>query len=99
MPPQTFIRAADARPFDIQDLLPSDTRFKVLAFVGNITHERQSERINELAEELGRPDNFFRHFGGSDPYKVFDILAISSASKEQVNYTDVPAVFRSHWSK
>ena len=52
----------------IHDLIPSDTRFKVLAFVGNVTHPRQVERINDLARALGESSNFFKRFGGSDPY-------------------------------
>ena len=33
MLPHVFIRAADARPFNIQDMLPADTRFKLLVFI------------------------------------------------------------------
>ena len=33
--PQVLLRAADRRPYEIQDLLPSDARFKVLVFVGD----------------------------------------------------------------
>jgi len=36
MPPQIILRAADARPFELQDLLPSDTRFKVIVFSGDV---------------------------------------------------------------
>lgn len=36
MPPQIIIRAADARPFELHDLLPSDTRFKVIVFSGDV---------------------------------------------------------------
>ena len=99
VPPHVFIRAADARPFELQDLLPSDTRFKVLAFVGNAANEWQRARITSLAEELENTEGFVRKFGGKNPNEVVDLLAISSSAKEQVNYTDVPAVFRSHWSK
>lgn len=99
LPPHIFIRAADARPFDIQDVLPSDTRFKVLAFVGNTTNDVQMHRIHALATYLDGSDSFFRRFGGSDPSRVFDLLAISSATKDELNYTDLPVVFRSHWSK
>ena len=28
-----FVRATDGRPYELQDLLPSDTRFKILVFV------------------------------------------------------------------
>ncbi len=36
MPPQIILRAADARPYELQDLLPSDTRFKVIVFSGDV---------------------------------------------------------------
>ena len=98
-PPHVFLRAADARPFEIQDLMPSDTRFKIMAFVGDITDESQMQRVQALAEQLENSSSFYRRLGGGDPAKAFDILAISSASKEEVNYTDVPAIFRPHWSK
>ena len=35
MLPHVFVRAADARPFEIQDLLPADTHFKLLVFAGH----------------------------------------------------------------
>ena len=44
MPPQIIIRAADARPFELQDLLPADTRFKVLIFAGDFADAVKAAR-------------------------------------------------------
>lgn len=99
MLPHVFICAADARPFDIQDFLPADTRFKILAFLGDISNEQQRARVQKLAESLGNPKVFFKKFGGEDPSKVFDIVSIGSGRKHEVNYTDVPLALRTHWSK
>ena len=99
MLPHVFIRAADARPFEIQDLLPSDTRFKVLVFTGDVTDAQQFSRVKKLAEHIDSADSFYRKFGGLEPQQVFDILSISSSTKEHVNFTDMPPVFRTHWSK
>ncbi|KAI0352108.1 hypothetical protein OH77DRAFT_1409847 [Trametes cingulata] len=99
MVPHVFIRAADARPYEIQDLLPSDTRFKILVFVGNVVDKAQAERVKKLAEEIGADGSFYRRLGRGDPAKVFDVLSISSAKKQDVNYTDLPPLFRQHWSK
>jgi hypothetical protein len=99
MLPHVFIRAADARPFEIQDLLPADTRFKVIVFAGDTSNAQQLERVRKLAADLQTDRSFFKRFGGSDPAKVFDVLSICSANKDKVNYTDLPPVFRSHWSK
>ncbi|GBE86738.1 Phenol hydroxylase [Sparassis crispa] len=99
MLPHVFVCAADARPFELQDLLPSDTRFKILVFAGNTADEQQLARVNALAEEMGAPEGFFRRFGRGAPDNVFDILSISSAKKQEVNFTDLPELFRPHWSK
>lgn len=97
MRPHVFVRAADARPFEIQDLLPADTRFKVLVFAGDTSDAEQLARVRRLAEDIEQ--GFYRRFGGQDPSKVFDVLAICSATKDKVDYTDLPPVFRTHWSK
>ena len=85
--PHVFVCAADARPFNIQDLLPSDTRFKILIFAGNTADQAQMVRVQALAEQMGKPDGFLARFGKGEYLKVFDILSISSAKKQVTNYT------------
>lgn len=90
MVPHVFVRAADARPYDIQDVLPSDTRFKLIVFTGNVKDAVQAARVQALAEELDTAGSFYHRFGHGDPAKVFDVLSISAAKKEDVNYTGGP---------
>lgn len=113
--PHVFIRAADARPFEIQDLIPADTRFKILIFAGNTSRAEQHARLQRLSENLEGGDGLLRKYGRGDGSAigsglkwwdgkgvgrdVFDVLVIGSAKKEKVNYTDIPEVLRSHWSK
>lgn len=101
MPPQVFIRGADARPLEIQDLLPADTRFKILVFAGDTADPQQFSRVQTLAEELGRPDAFLKRFsaGKGDVAAVFDVLTITASKKEQVEWIKFPPLLRSHWSK
>lgn len=99
MLPHVFVRAADGRPYEIQDLLPADTRFKILVFAGDTPNKDQMARVKTLAEALDSSDSFYRRHGGSDPTKAFDILTISSGTKDKVNFTDFPPVLNSHWSK
>lgn len=99
MPPQVFVRPADGKPCEIQDLLPADTRFKILVFAGNTLDNAQMAKVKALAEKFDRPDNFYKRHGDSSPSKVFDVLTISSAKKDEVIFTDLPPVLRSHWSK
>ncbi|KAH9851912.1 FAD binding domain-containing protein [Lenzites betulinus] len=99
MVPHVFVRAADARPYDIQDVLPADARFKLVVFTGKVTSAAQAARVRALAEELDRPGGFYHRFGHGAPERVFDVLSVSAATKEEVNYTDLPKFFRQHWSK
>lgn len=87
MVPHVFVRAADARPYDIQDVLPADARFKILVFTGVITDPAQAARAAALAEEMDAPGSFYHRFGHENPARVFDVLSVSAAKKEDVNYT------------
>ena len=101
MPPQIFLRAADIRPIEIQDLLPSNVRFKVLIFVGNLTETRVAE-LKLLAEELSKPSSFLHKYSPDGNFStVFDIITITAGKKGDIayNYLLVPAFFRPHWSK
>ena len=101
MPPQIFLRAADTCPVEIQDLLPSDVRFKVLLFAENLTETRVAE-LKMLAEELSRPSSFLHKYSPDGNFStVFDIITITTGKKDDVNYNYllVPAFFRPHWSK
>ncbi|GJJ11380.1 hypothetical protein Clacol_005612 [Clathrus columnatus] len=95
--PQLLIRAADGRPYEIQDLLPADARFKILVFTGDTGDKTQIKTLNILASELEKL--LTKYTRGENTGTIFDILSISTASKESVDYTVLPKVMRSHWSK
>ena len=100
-PPQIFLRAADTCPIEIRDLLPSDVRFKVLLFAGNLTETRVAE-LKMLAEELSKSSSFLHKYSPDGNFStVFDIITITTGKKDDVNYNYllVPAFFRPHWSK
>ncbi|KIM53930.1 hypothetical protein SCLCIDRAFT_1222455 [Scleroderma citrinum Foug A] len=99
MLPQIFVRAADARPVDIQDLLPADMRWKILVFLGTLDDSRLP-RVELLAKELNEPTSFLRKYPveGHIP-QMFDIIAIVAGNKSNFNYLSVPDLFRPHWSK
>lgn len=99
MRPHVFVRCADARPFEIQDLLPADTRFKVLLFAGDTTKTAQMARVLKFVEGMESEQGWFKKFGGRDPWKAFDVLTISTGSKHDVSYTDFPKSLCPHWSK
>ncbi|KLO06801.1 hypothetical protein SCHPADRAFT_678024 [Schizopora paradoxa] len=64
MPPQIIIRAADARPFELHDLLPSDTRFKVIVFSGDINElGAQKDRLAHFASAACGEDGVLSRLG------------------------------------
>ena len=77
--PQVLVRAADARPENIQELAPSDTRFKLFVFPGDISQPAAKAALAKLAEYVGEAGSFFRKFTPSGAAKdaVFDILTIA----------------------
>ncbi|KAI0246912.1 FAD binding domain-containing protein [Lactifluus subvellereus] len=84
--PHVLVRAADAREVNIQDLAPSDTRFKLFVFPG--------EHAQEVAVYLSRRECFFHK-----RQDAFDVITVLQGSKDTVNYLQVPPVLRPHWSK
>ncbi|KAI5120427.1 hypothetical protein M0805_009889 [Coniferiporia weirii] len=102
MPPQIILRAADARPYELQDLLPSDTRFKLVVFTGDLDVAAQAAKVSAFAEAAAGEAGLLSKYGRAAMNgwaDVFGIITILAGKKEDVNYTSVPAVLRSHWSK
>ncbi|QRV88565.1 phenol 2-monooxygenase [Ceratobasidium sp. AG-Ba] len=99
--PQTVIRTADARPFEIQDLIPSDIRYKILIFAGNTKDPIQKARLQAFADELEKPERFYKKYTPKDAPvdTVFEILSFSTMTKNTGDYTDLPPTLRTHWSK
>ncbi|KAF8265527.1 FAD binding domain-containing protein [Lactarius quietus] len=84
--PHVLVRAADIREFNIQDLAPSDSRFKLFVFPG--------EHADKVASFLERPEGFFNKC--RDAYSVITVLR---GDKTTVDHLAVPPVLRPHWTK
>ena len=87
MIPYDFLRAANAIPVNIHDMLPSDTRFKILVFVGDISVEATMDRARALAEQMDAPEGFLKRFGQGEHEKVFDILCICATKQDKMDFT------------
>lgn len=97
MPPQILKRAADLRPYELQDLLPSDMRFKILIFTGNTSDVPRQSTLQSLAHDMEKL--LCKYADQGKIHDLFEIIIISSATETKVRYTDVPQFFRPHWSK
>ncbi|EJC99951.1 uncharacterized protein FOMMEDRAFT_92013 [Fomitiporia mediterranea MF3/22] len=96
-PPQVVLNTANGRPHEIQDSLPSDGRWKLIVFTGNLGEEEGARRrVQEFAE--GDNEAIWKK-EKREWDEVFEIVSVMAGKKEVVDYTDVPAVLRSHWTK
>ncbi|KAJ3903111.1 FAD binding domain-containing protein [Lentinula edodes] len=101
MPPGTVVRLLDFCPIHIHDLLPSDTRFKILVFADNASSFAQLMRLQQLAAKI---DNLRSLLGldilpGNSSQSGLDVLTILSTKLELALYKELPLKLRSHWSK
>jgi phenol 2-monooxygenase len=98
VPPCKFIRAADAWPFELQDLLPSDFLFKLLVFTGDFSDPLQQARVKSMVTDMQKPESFLNRYATHGSSR-FDIITISKGRKETFNIFRLPTLLRSHWSK
>ena len=72
--PQVVVRAADGRSYDVQDLLPSDVRFKVLVFAGDTSRVCQYGRLQRLSSDL---ETLLKKYSRTQKLEgLFDVLSI-----------------------
>jgi phenol 2-monooxygenase len=76
VPPQIVLCSADTRPYELQDLLPSDARLKLLLLTGNTNDPKQRERIEAVADKLNTLVLTKFTPPGEKFGKVFDIITI-----------------------
>jgi phenol 2-monooxygenase (NADPH) len=102
IPPIYVLRAADARVFHLHDLLPSDTRFKLLVFCGDVISDSgQKLKLTQLAQQLEAEDSILKKYAPAEAtyQDVFDLITVMMGKKEEVIYTQIPLFFRSPWTK
>lgn len=96
MPSYQVLNQCDARPWQFQEILKSDGRWRVVIFAGDITFPRQKERIKAIGRQLAHPKFFPRRFTHwSKPIdSVIEVLTIHSAPRHEVDLFDFPEALR-----
>ncbi|THU89176.1 hypothetical protein K435DRAFT_969217 [Dendrothele bispora CBS 962.96] len=102
-PPEIILIARDDKVVQIHDVLPSDTKFKMLIFTGDIHGSGRKELIRSLAERLveGRllSERSYISCDRIEMMRMVDTLTIIKGYKGQTMYTDVPESLWTHWTK
>lgn len=96
IPSFQVLNQADARPWQLQQHLKSDGRFRIVVFAGKVKGSEQMRRVRRLGDSLSSPESFVRKvtpFG--KPFdSVIDVLAIHSSPRTEVEFFDFPELFR-----
>ncbi|KAI9464677.1 phenol hydroxylase [Boletus coccyginus] len=93
VPPQKFVRAADAWPYKLQDLLPSDFRYKLLLFTGDLEDALQQGSIGSMVRDLRQPESFLTKYASNETSKSrVDIISISKGTKEEFDFLKIPVI-------
>ncbi|PGG95582.1 hypothetical protein AJ79_09972 [Helicocarpus griseus UAMH5409] len=95
MPSFRVLNQSDARPWQLQERLPSDGRWRILLFAGNLTDPLTLSRYNTLGEKLAAPQSFLRRFTPASAKidSTIEILTIHSAPRREIELSSLPEIF------
>ncbi|KAM3459852.1 hypothetical protein NHJ6243_006484 [Beauveria neobassiana] len=96
IPSFKVLSQADARPWHLHELLPSNGRWRVLVFPGNVQKPAQAAQLDAVAQDFDAAHSFISRFTPADgPIDaVFDIFAVHKAKRTAVTIFDFPCIFR-----
>ena len=92
LPSHTVERHANGEPVDFGKFFPSDGRYRLVVFAGNISRPEQLHRVKHLSRVLELPEIFLQRVDKRDitPRSVFETLLLHSASRDEVEIADIP---------
>lgn len=96
IPSVKILSQADARPWHLQEVLPSNGRWRLMVFPGDIRDIQQNFKLERLAEAIDKSDSFLHlHTPKGARYdEVFEILTVHNAPRKCTTIFDFPQVLR-----
>ena len=96
IPSVKVLSQADARPWHLQERLPSNGSWRVVLFPGDVSQAAQKSRLAGLCEKLSSPTSFLRRFTPPRARydSVIDVLTVHAARRWDVDTFDFPEVLR-----
>ena len=89
------LNQSDARPWQFQQFLTSDGRFRIILFAGNLLDAAQMKRVQEFGSRLDSPNSFLHRFtpAGKKVDSVIELLTLHSAPRTKVELLDLHEIF------
>lgn len=94
MPSFKVLNQADARPWHFQELLPSNGKWRIVLFAGDISKEHQMARVQRFGESLAQHDSFINRFTpkGKPINSIIEILTVHSAPRASTELHEFPVI-------
>jgi phenol 2-monooxygenase len=93
LPSHIVEKHANGEAIDFGKAFPSDGRYRIVIFAGDVSQPEQLRRVERFSQILETSDAFLHRLSRHDisPQDVFDILVLHSASRDEVEIADLPA--------
>lgn len=78
-PSYKVLNQADARPWELQERLKSDGRFRIIVFAGNVVNSTQSTHLKGFCQQLASSSLLAPHL-----HKNISLLTVHSAKRTEV---------------
>jgi phenol 2-monooxygenase len=92
------INQSDAKPVELVDTMPSDGRWRIVFFCGDIKDPSQKQKIDALAEQMGKLQAHYTP-KGANVDSVIDIITVGTAPRTETELTDYPPDLRPHTTR
>ena len=99
LPLETIIRVADCRPFDLQDILDGDAKWRLLLFVGDPRASGQEDTIHSLARYMLSSEGIFRRFGFKKTEDICEMVTIGAFTGEDRFTYELPDPVKADWTR
>ncbi|KAK2751458.1 hypothetical protein FQN55_000733 [Onygenales sp. PD_40] len=95
MPSFKIINQSDARPWHLQERLPSDGRWRILVFPGDITKPSLLSQYTALGDKLASKDSFLRRYtpAATAIDSVIEVLTVHAAPRREIELQELPEIF------
>lgn len=96
IPSVKILNQSDARPWHLQEVLPSNGTWRIIIFPGDITSQGPKTQLQKLCDYLGSPKSLLKRFTPNDARydSVIEILTIHAAPRHSVDIFDFAEVLR-----
>ncbi|KAH7114914.1 FAD binding domain-containing protein [Dactylonectria macrodidyma] len=96
IPSHKVLNQSDARPWHLQERLPSNGTWRVIVFGGDVLNPVQLARCAAFAKALSSPDSFVNRYkpkGDERLSSFYEIITIHSSAREKVDLLTLPDIF------